>query len=98
MTEAAADPGGATVPLFEERYRWVLLLGLRWLRDEPGVDLDDPEQLDAAYGFLSDFVQRTIGKRGLAGKLDPEAVATIAESDAARSTVREILISWLGAP
>lgn len=97
MSEPAAPEPSSSVPLFDERYRWVLLQGLRWLRDEPGVDLDEPEQFDAAYGFLSDFVQRTVQKRGLASKLDPEAVATIAESDAARSTVREILISWLEA-
>jgi hypothetical protein len=82
--------------LFDERYRWVLLRELRWLRDVESVNLDDPEQLDAAYGFLSDFVQRLATGRGLAGKLDAVRVAAIAGSDAARSTVEQILISWLG--
>lgn len=92
MTDPAARTDDA--PLFHERFRWVLLQGLRSLRDEPSVDLDEPEQLEAAYGFASHFVLRTVRERGLASKLDPEAVATIVESDAARSTVREILISW----
>ncbi len=83
--------------LFDERYRWVLLHALRWLRDVPAVDLDDPEQLDAAYGFLSAFVQQAVQKRALVVRLDAMKVAAIAESSSARSTVEDILVNWLAA-
>lgn len=93
LAAAVAQPAG--LPLFDERYRWVLLHALRWLRDVPGVDLDDPEQMEAAYGFLSAFVQEYVSGRGLVARLDPMRVAAVAESAAARSTVENILIDWL---
>lgn len=83
------------LPQFDARYRWVLLFCLQWLREVPQVDLDDPEQLDAAYGFMSSFVQEYVQRRGLSGKLDPMKVAAIADSPAARSTVEKILVKWM---
>ena len=91
--EADADPG--ELALFDERYRWVLLQALRWLRSVPEVDLDEAEQFDAAYGFLSGFVQDFARRRGLADKLDPVKVAIVAESGPARSTVETILLHWI---
>lgn len=83
------------LPLFDERYRWVLLRALRWLRDVPEVNLDEAEQLDAAYGFLSSFVQEYVRERGLANKLDAMKVAVVAESNPARATVEKILVNWV---
>jgi hypothetical protein len=87
----APAAGSAAIPLFDEQYRWALLSALRWLRRVPEVDLDDPAQLDAAYGFLSAFVQESVRKRGLLAKLDSMRVEAVAESSAARSTVESIL-------
>src|SRR5688572_10698698 len=86
----AAD---GTVPLFDARYRWVLLFALRWLREEPdlGLDLDAPEQLGLAYALLSKMVQGHVRERGLGGKVDPMRVSAIAESRSVRQTVEDIL-------
>jgi hypothetical protein len=86
----AAD---GTVPLFDARYRWVLLFALRWLREEPdlGLDLDAPEQLGLAYALLSKMVQEHVRERRLGGKLDPMRVSAIAESRSVRQTVEDIL-------
>jgi len=92
-TAAVASPG--ELPLFDERYRWVLLHSLRWLREVPTVNLDEAEQLEAAYGFLSGFVQEYVRRRGLTAKLDPMKVAVVAESIPARTTVEKILLSWV---
>lgn len=91
--EGAPAAPGAEIPLFDARYRWVLLFALRWLRDEPevGLDLDDPDQLGLAYDILREMVQQHVKERGLASKLDPSRVSAIAESRSVRETVREIL-------
>lgn len=81
------------LPLFDPRYRWVLLFALRWLRDTPdvGVDLDDPDQLGLAYEILSEMVQEHVRERGLGSKPDPTHVSVIAESRSVRATVEDIL-------
>lgn len=98
MADTMPPPDAPTpdeLPLFDERYRWVLLQSLRWLREVPEVNLDEAEQLDAAYGFLSGFVQEYVRKRGLVAKLDSMKVAVVAESNPARSTVEKILLRWV---
>jgi hypothetical protein len=95
MNEAENGGTAGELPLFDERYRWVLLQSLRWLRQIPEIDLDEAEQLDAAYGFLSGFVQDAARRRGIAGKLDAVKVAIVAESDSARATVEKILLDWV---
>jgi hypothetical protein len=90
----AAPPPDGDVPLFDARYRWVLLFALRWLREVPEVDLDEPEQLDAAYHFASTFVQAYLRERRLGAKLDPMRVSAVAGSRVARAVVLDLLLDW----
>ncbi len=80
--------------LFDARYRWVLLFALRGLRDVEQIDLDDPEQLDAAYRFTSTFVQAYVRERRLATKLDAMRVSAIAASQSTRAVVLDMLMDW----
>lgn len=92
-SRAEAAPQSERLPLFDARYRWVLLPALRWLRDETNValDLDEQDQLQVAYDLLSRVVQEHVRERGLAETLDASRVAAIAESRVVRATVLEIL-------
>jgi hypothetical protein len=83
------------IPLFDERFRWVLRRALAPLRELPGVDLDEPEQMAAAYGILSHLVQQAIQERRLTGKLDAATVAAVAADEVLISTAGRVLLSWL---
>lgn len=89
-----APPSEANAALFDARYRWVILFALQWLREVPEVDLDDPDQLDAAYHFASTFVQAYCRERRLGAKLDPMRVSAVAGSKVARATVLDLLLDW----
>src|SRR5690349_15705686 len=91
--ESAGAPAAGGDPLFDARYRWVLLFALRSLRDEPDIDLDldDPEQLGLAYELLSKTVQEHVRERRLSARLDPMRVSAIADSRVVTQTLREIL-------
>lgn len=91
---ATAPPSEAEAALFDARYRWVLLFALQWLREVPEVDLDEPEQLDAAYHFASTFVQAYCRERRLDAKLDPMRVSAVAGSKVTRATVLDLLLDW----
>ncbi len=82
------------MPLFDPKYRWVLLFAMRKLRDAQDIDLDDLEQFDAAYGFLSTFVREVIRARRLTARLDPMRVAAISQSNTARMAVIDLLNLW----
>jgi hypothetical protein len=100
MTEdetTTAAPAEGDLSLFDARYRWVLLFALRWLREVPEVDLDEPAQLDAAYHFASTFVRAYVRERRLSAKLDPMRVSAVAGSKVTRATVLDLLLDWLRA-
>jgi hypothetical protein len=95
-TSVAADgKENADIPLFDARFRWVLRAALGALRARPEVDLDDAEQMSAAYGILSEMVQQAIHERKLLGKLDAATVAAVAGDDALLSTAMKVLLKWL---
>ncbi len=80
MGETDASAEEEAIRVFDARYRWVLRMSLRSLRERTdlmdSVDLDDPEVVDDIYEMLSQLVRQEAGRDKIE---DPDQISALAE-------------------
>jgi hypothetical protein len=85
-------PASLPIPLFDERFRWVMRSALGQLSSEARQELEDPDALESAYRMLSRKVQQEVRRLDLVKNITPAQVMGIARSEVVLSTMARAVL------